>query len=50
LAAGGLVVPQAGHREVNGVAHSIQNLRCASFSVPQFEQITKRRSYRWLGA
>jgi hypothetical protein len=44
LAAGGLVVPQAGHPEVSGVAHSVQNLRGASFSVPQFEQITKRRS------
>jgi hypothetical protein len=45
-----LAVPQFEHRAASGVAHSMQNLRCASFSVPQFEQITKSRSYMWLGA
>jgi hypothetical protein len=43
FASGLLAAPQDGQFVASRAAHSLQNLRPASFSVPQFEQ-TKRRS------
>jgi hypothetical protein len=40
LAPGRLAEPQAGHPSASADPHSSQNLRPASFRVPQFEQIT----------
>ncbi|MEP6807649.1 MAG: hypothetical protein ABI978_03515, partial [Chloroflexota bacterium] len=50
FASGALAAPHVGQETAKPLAHSLQNLRPASFSVPQFEQITKGRSHTTLEA